>query len=130
MGWALGNVYYDKHEGIPAANSPLESLFILIALRRMEAELLATRAIVHASITADSNVDPTVKAFKDYADKIMPFLAAAQDQDLQKEKDALLRFAKTKVTLNKKMIYSKQAAHLNKAVGLDKFKLRPKMPGL
>jgi hypothetical protein len=96
----------------------------------MEADLLATRAIVHASITADSNVDPTVKAFKDYADKIMPFLASAQDQDLQKEKEALLRFAKTKVTLNKKMIYSKQAAKLNRATGLDKFKLRPKMPGL
>lgn len=130
MGWALSNVWYDKHEGPPPQNSPLESLFILIALRRMEAELLATRALVHASLTADSHIDPTVKAYQEYADKLLPFLATAQDLERQKEREALLRFSKTKVSINKKMLYQKQAEHLRRGDAHQRFTLKPRMPGL
>lgn len=129
MGWALANVWYDKHEGPPPQDSPLESLFMIVALRRMEADLLSTRAIVHASMTPESNVDPTVKAFKDYADRALPFLAAAQDLEHQQEREALLRFSKTKVRISTKKVYAPKAAKLGKA-GADKFKLRPRMPGL
>lgn len=116
MGWALANVWYDKYPRVPDANSPLESLFMLVTLRRMEAEVLSTRAIVHASMTSDTQVDPTVKAYKEYADKVLPFLAGAQDLELQKEKDALLRFAKTKLQLRNKNLYKKQGAQLRGSV--------------
>ncbi len=130
MGWALANVWYDMHEGPPAQHTPLESLFILIALRRMEAELLATRAIVHASLTNESNVDPIVKAYKEYADKALPFLSGAQDLEKQKEVEALLRFSKTKVSINKKALYKKQAEQLKRGDAHSRFKLKPRMPGL
>lgn len=131
MGWALANVWYDKHEGPPPQHSPLESLFILLALRRMETDLLATRAIVHASMTSESQVDPIVNAYKEYADKALPFLSGAQDVDKQKEVDALLRFSKVKVAINKKALYKKQAQKL-KPTGDPggRFKLKPRMPGL
>lgn len=130
MGWALANVWYDKHEGPPPQKSPLESLFMLIALRRMEVELLATRALVHASMTSESQVDPTVKAYKEYADKLLPFLATAQDLEQQRERDALLRFSKTKVAINKKALYKKQAEQLRRGDAHSRFKLKPRMPGL
>jgi len=130
VGWALANVWYDKYIGPPPQNSPLESLFILLALRRMEADLLSTRALVHASLTSESHVDPTIKAFKEYADKVLPFLANAQDTEKQKERDALFRFAKTKVSINKKSLYAKQAAELRRTDAHKQFKLRPRTPGL
>ena len=129
MGWALANVWYDKHEGPPPQNSPLESLFILLVLHRMEAELLATRALVHASMTSESS-DPTVKAFKEYADKALPFLANAQDIDKQKEIDALLKFSKVRARIDRKAIYREQAEHLRRGETFKNLKLKPKMPGL
>ena len=102
---------------------------MILAMRRMEADLLATRAVVHASLTPDSQVDPTIKAFKEYADKLLPFIATAQDMDKQQEREALFRFSKVKAKINKKMIYAKHAQKLNKTVP-EKFKLKPRMPGL
>jgi len=133
VGWALGNVWYDKYEGPPSPNTPLESLFMLIALRRMEADLLSTRALVHAAMmTPESKADPTIKAFQEYADKALPFLAGAQDLERQKERDTLLAFTKLRARINKKEIYKKQAEQLAKhSTGApSKMKLRPKMPGL
>jgi hypothetical protein len=130
VGWALANVWYDKYDGPPPQNSPLESLFMILVLRRMETDLLATRALVHASMTAESNVDPTVKAFKEYTDRALPFLAGAQDLEKQAEIEALLRFSKVKVGINKKMLYQKQAAQLKRGEASSRFKLKPKMPGL
>jgi len=103
---------------------------MIVAMRRMEGELLATRALVHASLTSDSQVDPTVKAFKDYADKVLPFLATAQDMDKQQEREALFRFSKVRAKINKKMIYAKHAEKLNNIAPPDKFKIKPRLPGL
>lgn len=103
---------------------------MILVLRRMETELLATRALVHASMTAESNVDPTIKAYKEYTDLALPFLAGAQDLEKQKEIEALLRFSKVKVGINKKMLYQKQADQLKRGEASSRFKLKPKMPGL
>lgn len=132
MGWALANVWYDKYEGPPPPNTPLESVFMLVAMRRMEADLLATRALVHASLSPDAKPDPTIKAFQEYADKAIPFLATAQDLERKKERDALLAFTKLKARIDKKTIYKKQAEQLQRhSTGApSKFKLRPRMPGL
>ncbi len=133
MGWALANVWYDKHEGPPPPNTPLESVFMLVKLRRMEADLLSTRALVHASMMGpDTKPDPTIKAFQEYADKAMPFLATAQDLERQKEREALLAFTKLRARINKKEIYKKHAEQLQRhsSGAPSKFKLRPKMPGL
>lgn len=106
---------------------------MLIALRRMEADLLSTRALVHAAMmTPESKADPTIKAFQEYADKALPFLAGAQDLERQKERETLLAFTKLRARIDKKEIYKKQAQQLAKhSTGApSKMKLRPKMPGL
>lgn len=104
---------------------------MLVALRRMEADLLATRALVHSTITQES-LKPAVKAYTEYADKVLPFLAAAQDMDRVKEREALLKFVKQKLKIDKKYVYRKQAAQLAaRGVGMgSKFKLRSRAPGL
>lgn len=131
MGWALANVWYDKYDGPPPQKTPLESLFMLVALRRMEADLLATRALVHASVTQES-LKPTVKAYMDYADMQLPFLAAAGDMEKTKEREALLKFVKVRARIDKRTIYKKQQAQLaSRGVGAgSKFKLKSRTPGL
>lgn len=131
MGWALANVWYDKFVGPPPPNTPLESLFMLVALRRMEADLLSTRALVHASMmTPESKPDPTIKAFQEYADKVLPFLAGAQDLERQKEREALMRFTKIKARVKTNDLYRRKAAALRAGSAPNKFKLQPRMPGL
>ncbi len=104
---------------------------MLVCLRRMEADLLATRALVHAGLTSES-LKPTVKAYTEYADKLLPFLAAAGDTEKTKEREALLKFVKVRAKIDKKHIYRKQAAQLAaRGVGAgSKFKLRSREPGL
>lgn len=131
MGWALANVWYDKYIGPPLPNSPLESLFMLVSLRRMEAELLSTRAVVHAAMmTPESKTDPVVKAFQEYADKALPFLANAQDDERRDEREALLAFTKTKVQINKKTVYQQRNQRLAAAMSAKQHRIRPRMPGL
>ena len=132
MGWALGNMWYDKYQGPPPVKTPLESLFMLVALRRMEANLLSTRALVHASLTPESHIKPAVKAYTEYADVMMPFLATAQDLDRQKAREALLKFVKVRAKIDAKYIYKKQAQKLAERgiVAGGKFNLRSRTPGL
>ncbi len=106
---------------------------MILKLRHMEAELLSTRALVHAAMmTPESKPDPTIKAFQEFADKQLPFLAGAQDLERQKERDTLLAFTKLRARIDKKAIYKKQAEQLqrNSTGAPSRHKLRPKMPGL
>jgi len=133
VGWALANVWYDKYPATPPPNSPLESVFMLVALRRMEAEALSTRALLTAALTGpEAKVDPAVKAYEEYADKVLPFLANAQDVEKEKEKAALLNFMKTKARLKMSEVYKKQAEQIRNrpqpGTPPKKFNLRPKMP--
>lgn len=125
-------MWYDKYLGPPPQKTPLESLFMLVALRRMEASLLSTRALVHASITADTNIKPAVKAYTEYADTMMPFLASAQDLDKQKAREALLKFVKVRAKIDKSYVYKKQAQQLAQRgiIAGGKFNLRSRTPGL
>jgi hypothetical protein len=106
---------------------------MLVALRRMEAEALSTRAILMASLVGpEAKVDPAVKAYQEYADKVLPFLADAQDVEKEREKKALLDFMKVKAKLNMPKIYKKQAEEMRTrpkpGAAPKRFNLRPKMP--
>lgn len=83
-------------------------------------------------MTPESKADPTIKAFQEYADKALPFLAASQDLERQKERETLLAFTKLRARIDKKEIYKKQAQQLQRhSTGAPaRHKLRPKMPGL
>lgn len=123
-------MWYDKYHGPPAPNSPLESLFILVKLRRMEAELLSTRAQIHAALSKDGSMDPVIKAFQEYADKMFPFLANAQDTKLQDEKKALEKFSRTKARINLREVYKGKAQRLKSPAPPKHINIKPKMPGL
>ena len=48
MGWARANMLYDLYGRPPPAGSLLESVFMVLAKRRQEQELLRTRVLVEA----------------------------------------------------------------------------------
>jgi hypothetical protein len=106
---------------------------MLLALRRMEAEALSTRALLTAALVGpEAKVDPAVKAYEEYADKVLPFLANAQDIEKEKEKSALLNFMKTKARLNMPSIYKKLAdekrTRPQPGKAPKRFNLKPKLP--
>jgi hypothetical protein len=106
-------VLYDRYEGTPPTDSPLESLFILVYVRRQEADLLATRALVRATLTKDEeDTDAAIEAFDKYCEKMFPFWKKAADTEADEEKKALLDLVKKPLRIKMAEIYKAQARTL------------------
>jgi ACT domain-containing protein len=68
---------YDLATEPPEPGTLLESVFLLVSLRRREAELLQTEAIVTAVASAPSGqIDLIRSALKEYKNSVFPFLEA------------------------------------------------------
>jgi hypothetical protein len=78
---------YDLAQELPPAGSLLESIFLLIALRKREAEVLQTEAIIVAVAGAQSGqIDLIQKSLRQYKNSVLPFLEAEktkQDVDMK-----------------------------------------------
>jgi hypothetical protein len=122
---------YDKYRGVPTANSPLESLFILVYLQRQESELLATRALVEASL-ADEERKEAVEAFERYCTKMFPFWKRGADLEDDEERKALMELVKKPLKINLSEVYKTQAkalrrkAHKKSGAVPDKFRMKPR----
>lgn len=81
---------YDLASGPPEPGSLLESVFLLISLRRRESELFQTEAIITAVLAAGSDkFDPVENALKAYKDAMFPFLEAEKSKRSDMAKAAL-----------------------------------------
>lgn len=81
---------YDLASGPPEPGSLLESVFLLISLRRREAELFQTEAIITAVLAAGSDkFEPVEQALKAYKDAMFPFLEAEKTKRADLAKKAL-----------------------------------------
>ena len=68
---------YDLAAAPPEPGSLLESIFLLIATRRREAELFKTEAIVAAIVgTAAEDMEVVEKALTNFKNTMFPFLEA------------------------------------------------------
>jgi len=68
---------YDLASGPPEPGSLLESVFLLISLRRRESELFQTEAMITAILSAGSDkFEPIEEALRAYKDSMFPFLEA------------------------------------------------------
>ena len=73
---------YDLSQELPAAGSLLESIFLLIALRKREAEVLQTEAMVVAIAGAQSGqIDLIQKSLREYKNAVLPFLQAEKSKE-------------------------------------------------
>lgn len=129
----MSNMWYDKYPGLPPAGSPLESIFVLVFLRRKESELLATRAMVTATVRAGREGDPAVKAFKAFCEAMFPYLEQAANTELDNAKKALNEMVKKPLQIKMSHIYDMQAqsvASSNRtARSMARFRVKPKLPG-
>lgn len=128
----MANMWYDKYPGLPPRGSPLETLLVLVGLHRRQAELMSTRALVQSIVGMHESTktqDPAIEAFKEYCDKMFPFL----DRAVNTEKDAahkrLEEFVKYPAKIALGPVYKQQAEHAKKMSTLRRFKIQPKMPG-
>lgn len=81
---------YDLANGPPAPGSLLESVFLLISLRRRESELFQTEALVIAILSAGSDkMEPVENALKQYKNAMFPFLEAEKTKRADLAKEAL-----------------------------------------
>lgn len=98
---------YDKHVGAPEKGTLLESVFVLIFLQRQEEQLLATRALVQATLSKEET-KPAIEAFEMYCAHMFPFLAEAKLGNPD-QREALKAFAKTVAKINLRSVYKQQA---------------------
>lgn len=84
---------YDLANGPPEPGSLLESIFLLISLRRRESELFQTEAIITAVLAAGSSAEnrfePVEGALKAYRDAVFPFLENEKVKRSEMAKKAL-----------------------------------------
>jgi hypothetical protein len=104
---------YDKYRGVPPVDSPLESLFILVYVQRQESDLLATRALVAASL-ANEEEKEAVDAFEAYCERMFPFWKRASNLEEDSEKKALLEMVKRPLRIKLSEVYKAQARALKK----------------
>ena len=127
-------MWYDTVREPPPRKSPLETLFVLVYLRRAEQELMGTHALIQSlvmSIPSGTKIDPAIEAFQRYFNAMMPHLEkAAKKKDEAKE--ALLRLTKHPVKIGLKSLYKQRSAQWKQAAKtkIPRAKLiRPKIPG-
>jgi hypothetical protein len=83
-------VLYDLAQGPPEPGTLLESVFLLVSLRRREAELLHTEAIVTAIACLEGkDFKLAVDAIQALKNTLFPFLEAEKKKLDDKEKAAL-----------------------------------------
>lgn len=68
---------YDQSTVLPQSGSPLESVFILLAKRKQEAEYYKTKLMVASNLAPHSEEGAKMLsgAWEDYRDAVFPFLA-------------------------------------------------------
>ena len=104
---------YDKYKGVPRANSPLESLFILVYVQRQEAQLLQTQAIVHAVLQSEGDErKEAVETFDKYCERMFPFWKKAVDKEADEERKALMDLVKKPLRIRLPEVFKMQAAAL------------------
>jgi len=108
---------YDKYQGLPPRNSPLESVFLLVYIRRQEADLLATRALVRSILNLSESKEleeEAIKAFEDYCERMFPFWKRAEDLEVDEQRKALMELVKKPLKIKLPELYRAQAAMLRK----------------
>lgn len=92
MGWARAQMLYDLADGPPLPGSPLESVYLLTAKRRQEAELRKTEVLAVAAAAAHLKDGGKLlsDALAEYRKVLMPFLAVAE-KSVETDQRALLR---------------------------------------
>lgn len=124
-------MWYDKYPDVPERGSPLETVFILVALQRKDAELMATRALVLGSMAEDTGTRKTaIKGFQEFCDTMFPFLEQAGELDKQKDMQRLLDHVKHPMRIDVGSIKAERAAAA-KQKAHNKFKIRRvEIPGI
>jgi len=88
---------YDLASGPPEPGSLLESVFLLISLRRRESELFQTEAMITAILGAGTDkFEPIEQALKAYKNAMFPFLEAEKGKRADMAKEALKQWTSHK----------------------------------
>jgi hypothetical protein len=88
---------YDLSDGPPPPGSLLESVFLLIAKRRQEAQFFATKILMEAAIIphVKDQGDVLAKTYEAYRDAMFPFLAGETKRAAKSTKKQLEQWTKT-----------------------------------
>ena len=81
---------YDLSTAPPEMGTLLESVFLLVSLRRREAELLQTEALALAPLVASSGkVEVLTSALRAYKNALFPFIQGEVEREKQDAQEAL-----------------------------------------
>jgi hypothetical protein len=105
---------YDLAGGPPAPGSLLESVFLLTAKRRQEAEYYKTSALIAGNLAAAGGDASVLKdALMSYRDSVFPFLSAAKVKEAEETKETLKKWTQDITAMKIKPLWR---AHDHKAL--------------
>ncbi len=81
---------YDLADGPPLPGTPLESVFMILAKRKREAEFLRDKMLVEASLAPHTKGEGLTEAYKEYRSALFPFLES-QSKKQEDQNRALLK---------------------------------------
>lgn len=99
MGWARAQMLYDLADGPPLPGSSLESVYLLTAKRRQEAELRKTEALAMAAAAPHLKEGGKLlsDALAEYRRALMPFLSKSEKSKEVDQKALLKHWAEKRV---------------------------------
>lgn len=110
---------------MPPRGSPLETLFVFVAIQRKEAELLATRSLVRGQFAllakSPDAAKAALEAYQNYADTMFPFLERAANTSVD-DHQRLLDHVRSPMSIDVRLIRHQNAMKA-RAAGLRKFQV-------
>lgn len=110
-------MWYDTIRQIPKRGSLMETVLMMVSLKRQQASLLATRAIVQSTLPEGKAANAAIKAFQVYYDAQMPFMDRAANSEFEQAKANLMQMVKHPLRFSLTPHYQ---AEMAKAVRLSK----------
>jgi len=90
LGWSTATMLYDLSNGAPEPGSLLESVCLLIAKKRREADFFRTKLLVEATLAPHAKDSSGLsKSFEAYRESMFPFLGTEFKKDDEQSKKLL-----------------------------------------
>ena len=116
---------YDLATEPPEPGTLLESVLLLVSLRRREAELLQTEALVTAiAATPSGQIESIRTALREYKNSVFPFLEAERKKENEEVQKTLEHWTKNMAFVVRPLWRAEQGKKLNSQLrkGMEKTK--------
>lgn len=93
-----------------------------VLIERKKEQLVATEALILASIPEGRKVEPIIASYQKYVDTVFPFMKDTQAVNVDKQKEALKNFVKYKAKIDLREYYQGRVDKSRRAMALRSYR--------